>query len=210
MFFQKGVFIWLVSLFIIIHGVQGQYMYHDTGVDYLFPAENSVVNYHHVDLIWSSVSKAKSIKLQVATDELFTDIILDTTLYTLGYRLSGLERHKDYFWRIFNVDDQTATCRDISYTFFKTTSILIDESLSSGDVAIIPSWVDDREVLYIDNPYQKQYTFRIVTDRHELKFHHKGRLEAYAVKTDHWPRGTYIIRLQVEGSEGMIRQFSLN
>ena len=65
------------------------------------PENEKIVNQDSsVTLFWGTKGIVENYQLEVATDSLFSSLIVDDTLSTTLYELSGLDNDTRYFWRI--------------------------------------------------------------------------------------------------------------
>lgn len=67
---------------------------HHVNILYTNPLENQVVYHKNIQLNWQKSGSSLS-KLQVSTDENFTNIIVDTTIIDQQFNIQSLEKHKD-------------------------------------------------------------------------------------------------------------------
>ena len=86
-------------------------------------------------LVWDFVADATSYELQVATDELFTNIILTESLTGTSYTFSdALDEGTNYYWRITSLNDCGGSLTD-PYLF--TTENVNDINEIGGNAFII-------------------------------------------------------------------------
>ena len=164
--------------------------------EYLLPEENKVVFNQNIELKWHGSLLSKSYNLQVATDKNFEQKILDTFTEKQFCVIKKLARHKNYFWRIVH--------------FFKTTSIHMDESRKNTDVSLIPSWIDNKELIYIDNPEKLEYAVTVISLEEKCKkFSRKTNTEKQSILTQDWPRGRYIVDLKIGDRSNQVTEITL-
>ncbi|HEX9657939.1 MAG TPA: M1 family aminopeptidase [Bacteroidota bacterium] len=100
----------------------------------LAPANADTVFTDPTPLTWTQSQTAIGYHLQVATDPLFTSLILDdTTLVDTVRNLSGLTSHTEYYWRVRAFDNVSTTSWSLSWSF--TTGILT----SVGSAEVLPA-----------------------------------------------------------------------
>jgi hypothetical protein len=76
---------------------------------------------------WTSVDGALSYNLQVAYDEDFTDIMVDTELNVTSYSLTGLQANSTYYWRVMAIgSDMESQWSDVSSLTVGLEYFLID------------------------------------------------------------------------------------
>lgn len=179
--------------------------------NYLWPEENKVVYNRNIELKWRGNLQAAPYHLQIATDKYFEQKILDTFIDKQFCTIKKLARHKNYFWRI--VQDTTINdpeIKNMDYSFFKTTSILMDETRSSTDVSLIPSWLNNQELLYIDNPENLEYDVTVISmEENCKKFSRKTNTEKQGILTQDWPRGRYIVELKIGDRSNQVTEIML-
>jgi len=178
---------------------------------YLWPEENKVVFNRNIELKWQGSLPYKSYHLQVATDKNFEQKILDTFTDKQFCIIKKLARHKNYFWRIVS-DFMSigANNKNIEYSFFKTTSIHMDESRKNTYVYLIPSWIDNKELIYIDNPENLEYAVTVISLEEKCKkFSRKTNTEKQSILTQDWPRGRYIVDLKIGDMANQVTEFTL-
>ena len=65
------------------------------------PVDEKIVNQDSsVILFWGTKGIVANYQLEVATDSLFSSLVVDDTLSTTSYKLSGLDNDTRYFWRV--------------------------------------------------------------------------------------------------------------
>ncbi len=72
----------------------------------LNPADNGVVGNDTLEFRWQqSAAEVSRYWIEVATDSLFSDALIDSTVADTTYTFSNLEADKEYFWRVraFNI-----------------------------------------------------------------------------------------------------------
>jgi hypothetical protein len=183
----------------------------NNSANYLWPEENEVVFNRNIDLKWQGNLQAAPYHLQIATDKYFEQTILDTFIDKPYCTIIKLERHKNYFWRIVgDTSINDPEFKNIDYSFFKTTAILMDESRSNTDVSLIPSWVNNQELLYIDNPENLEYDVTVISvAENSKKFFRKTNSVKQGIMTQNWPRGRYIVELKIGEMANQVTEFVL-
>jgi hypothetical protein len=179
--------------------------------EYLWPEENEVVFNQNIELKWHASLPSKSYNLQVATDKNFEQKILDTFTEKQFCLIKKLARHKNYFWRIVHdVKDIDHKHKNTEYSFFKTTSIHMEESQNNTDVSLIPSWIDNNELIYIDNPEKLEYLVTVIRLEENSKiFSRKTNNEKQSILTQDWPRGRYIVDLKIGDRSNQFTEITL-
>jgi len=65
------------------------------------PPDEEMVNFEDtVKLMWGTRGIVSDYSLQVATDSLFTNLIVDETLSSASYEIGNLDNNVQYFWRV--------------------------------------------------------------------------------------------------------------
>ena len=72
----------------------------------VMPMDNTTDIYPVVDFLWSSVDCSVEYQLQVAQDNQFNNIILDTLLSNAAFDDLILDHHSTYYWRVGRWDSQ--------------------------------------------------------------------------------------------------------
>ncbi len=84
---------------------------------HISPANNSTALPTTVDLLWEKNPKAEQYILQVALDNFFESMLVDSTLDTNGFRLEGLANNKSYYWRIRALNNTGMSQWSTGWTF---------------------------------------------------------------------------------------------
>ena len=172
---------------------------------YILPPENKVVFYKEIFLSWENPNRNEDQRLQIATDRLFSEKILDTLVKTQAFIVPSLQKHTTYYWRVisnnYEVNDEV--------TFFKTTSIMIDESMNMESIEIIPTWMDDMALLYVDNPNFIDYNIKIYNQQNEVITNKSSRLEKFAIETESWLKGDYNIKVTLNNLKEYSKTFTI-
>jgi len=69
-----------------------------------FPADQGVIDGLKTKLQWQKQSNAVSYKVEVATDQNFSDLVVTSTVVTDFLSVTGLLRETDYYWRVTPVN----------------------------------------------------------------------------------------------------------
>ena len=130
---------------------------------------------------------------------------MDTLVKTQAFIVPSLQKHKTYYWRVisnnYEVNDEV--------TFFKTTSIMIDESMNMESIEIIPTWMDDMALLYVDNPNFIDYNIKIYNQQNEVITNKSSRLEKFAIETESWLKGDYNIKVTLNNLKEYSKTFTI-
>lgn len=98
------------------------------------PVNSAISQPTSVTLTWVADSNATMYDVQVATDNIFSNIILSTTVTTNSYSLSGLIDGTDYYWR---VQPRNMACSgNVSDAFLFTTGLTVCNILNSTNVPL--------------------------------------------------------------------------
>lgn len=174
---------------------------------YKLPPENKVVLYKDIYLQWENTNASGGNRLQLSRDKMFKDNIIDTVLSDHHFLIPALFPHKTYYWRVIHQSDTDAY--EHSFTFFKTSSIELDESESVSPLEIIPTWIEDTEVICIFNPALVKYTLQVTDDNSDTKLKRACSAEKFAFETASWPRGAYIMTFLIERNQHTFKTFVL-
>ena len=69
-----------------------------------FPANQGVIDGLKTKLQWQKQINAVSYKVEVATDQNFSDLVVSSTVVTDFLSVTGLQRETDYYWRVTPVN----------------------------------------------------------------------------------------------------------
>jgi len=169
-------------------------------IKYVYPTENQVVFYDHIRLQWNNKNPQTDQRLQVSCHKDFTYIILDTVLQGESFVLPKLEKNREFYWRIFADSSKTkASYQYFSFCFFKTTSLHLHDIEMMHDFQIIPSHIGNIQLLYVDNPNQKQYTISIFDIKNRVKvLEVKSKSSYQCIRTQNLVKGSYLMKLQID------------
>ena len=73
-------------------------------VSLISPADQGVIDGLKTELQWQKQSNAVSYKVEVATDQNFSDLVVSSTVVTDFLSVTGLQRETDYYWRVTPVN----------------------------------------------------------------------------------------------------------
>jgi len=213
-FVRSMVIIWVV-FHIINTEVIGQQSIpifgSENGNKYLLPEENKIVFNRNIELRWQGNPMSKRYHLQVATDKHFEQKVLDTIVDKQFCTIKKLARHKNYFWRVLG-NTHVPESKNIyaDYSFFKTTSIQLNDSRNINDISLIPSWVNNQELIYVDNPENLEYDITVISmEENCKKYTRTTNTEKQGIVTHNWPRGRYIVELKIGEAENQITEIML-
>ena len=185
---------------VITVGQQSKFPLHEAknGI-YLSPKENKVVYNRDIQLSWLDTGKNKNFNLQISMDKNFCILLLDTIIDDVFFSIRALNKHKEYFWRILDdQNDDGYNYQNAAYSFFKTTSMQIQEPMLNNKVVLIPAWIEEKEVIFIDNPDQVSYDVKVISQTEKCKkFSCKTSQEKQGIMTYGWPKGKYIVELKI-------------
>jgi hypothetical protein len=113
------------------------------------PQDEKIVNQDSsVTLFWGTKGIVANYQLEVATDSLFSSLIVDDTLSTTSYELSGLDNDTRYFWRIKAINSSGESEWSEAYNFLTAAPFITvvypngnEEFL--GDSTYIIRWKDN-------------------------------------------------------------------
>lgn len=182
-------------------GQQSKFPLYDAkNVIYLSPKENKVVYNRDIQLSWLDTGNNKNFNLQISMDKNFCNLILDTIVDDVFFTIRTLGKHKEYFWRILDYqNDDCYNYQNTAYSFFKTTSMQMQEPMQYyNKVVLIPAWIEEKEVIFIDNPDQVSYDVKVISQAEKCKkFSCKTSKEKQGILIYDWPRGRYIVELKI-------------
>ncbi|MGK0292863.1 MAG: reprolysin-like metallopeptidase [Pseudomonadales bacterium] len=73
-------------------------------ISLISPADQGVIDGLKTELQWQKQSNAVSYKVEVATDQNFSDLVVTSTVVTDFLSVTGLQRETDYYWRVTPVN----------------------------------------------------------------------------------------------------------
>ncbi|HQV67984.1 MAG TPA: hypothetical protein PLO48_14315 [Saprospiraceae bacterium] len=170
------------------------------------PTENQVVHYKNIYLTWENPCGDIS-KFQMAEDSDFQKVLIDTMLNNNSLTISELARHREYHWRVSNVSGQQIGT--FSESFFKTSSIQLDEYYNQNSVEFIPTWIGNNEILYVSNPEKIDCKIKIFDEKETMISQKCIKQEKFAFRTESWPRGMYKLILSFPDDSSHIKYFVL-
>lgn len=177
----------------------------DFHLDYTFPKENKVVFCKDILLSWTT--NLPTVRLQISTDKSFENPLIDTIVSTQHILIPALAKHSTYYWMVGPVS-KNITVAEVS-TFFKTTSILMDESVDTESIEIIPTWIEETALLYIDNPDGIKYQLSVINQNNEVVAQKSTKLERFALETESWPKGHYQLKLKMANHTEKTKSFAI-
>ena len=71
-----------------------------TPINLTFPVDQSVLDGLKTTLQWQKQDNAVSYKVEVATDQGFSDLVINSIVVTDFLSVTGLQRETDYYWRV--------------------------------------------------------------------------------------------------------------
>jgi len=94
------------------------------------PLNKSTNNPVDVNFKWKKINESLFYSLNISTDSLFNDIIINDTLIndTTKY-ISGLQRDKKYYWRVFAKDNLNNIYKSLEWSFFTVPEVQINPKL---------------------------------------------------------------------------------
>jgi len=97
------------------------------------PANNSSNLMPNVTLSWSNVSLALSYRVQVSTNNNFSNFILNTTTTSTSFQLQSLQLNTTYYWRVCSKNATDSSIWSSIYSFTTTDSV-------AQNINLIPGW----------------------------------------------------------------------
>ena len=110
----------------------------------LIPEDDAVHQKHNLNFSWSSSQWDSTYRIQIATNQLFTNLVVnDSTLTSNSYQANGLNEGKKYYWKV-NAKNSSGTSAFSNRRIFTTKlyppSNLIASVNSNYDVDLV--WAD--------------------------------------------------------------------
>ena len=170
------------------------------------PTENQVVFYKKVYLTWENPCGSVS-KFQMAENSDFQKVLIDTILNNNSLAIPELEKHREYHWRVSNVSEKEHGT--FSESFFKTSSIQLDENYNQNSVEFIPTWIGNNEILYVSNPQKIDCRIKIFDEKEMMISQKCIKEEKFAFRTESWPRGMYKLILSFPDDSSHTKYFVL-
>lgn len=177
-------------------------------VNYVGPAENGTVYHKDIKLHWDQPDQNNHFyRLEVSMEKSFAHIIIDTLLYEPRLSIADLAPKQEYYWRVNHKTNRTKPYFGDQYSFFKTTSTNINVSDVNSDIKIIPTWVGDQDIIYIDNPTEKYYDIIFKNIDIDQVYRHDNGSDGYIIRTNGWKKGRYDVEVYV--SDALVQTSSL-
>jgi hypothetical protein len=85
----------------------------------------------------------------------------------------------------------------------------MDQATTTETLEIIPAWMDEMALLYIDNPNHLKYEIKIYNQKNELVANKSSRLEKFAIETESWPKGDYKMHVVLNNNKEHSKNFSI-
>lgn len=165
--------------------------------EYIFPKENQVVFNCNLTLQWRSNASVSHQRLQISFSKNFDHSIIDTVLSGQSFILEKLEKNKEYYWRILMVVPDMNKPIYSDFSFFKTTSLQLQEPDQTLRLNLIPTYAGEQQVLYIDNPYHIHYVVEVKNARdNTMIFNRQSFSSSECIPTYKFPKGKYILTFQ--------------
>jgi hypothetical protein len=175
----------------------------------LHPVENSTIFHKDVKLSWEEYENISNFRLQVSSSRDFNSLDVDTLISKTNFVLNNLNDQAEYFWRVSAILDGHEN--DFSeLNFFKTTCVIINGQNESDKIKLIPTHIDENDVLYIDNPNVLTYQIDIVHENKDTKFQYQSASERMALTISKWPRGKYHVSVSNSVGDSSNRQVILH
>ena len=86
-------------------------------ISLISPADQDVIDGLKTELQWQKQSNAVSYKVEVATDQNFSDLVVTSTVVTDFLSVTGLQRETDYYWRVTPVNSCGVAAAGSVYRF---------------------------------------------------------------------------------------------
>jgi subtilisin-like proprotein convertase family protein len=110
-------------------------------VSLLLPADGSVLEGLATKLEWQSQDNAVSYKVEVATDENFSAIVINSTVNTASMAVSGLQRETIHYWRVTPINSCGAADAGNLYSFI-TPNLFQAQDLPVTIVSDVPNSIE--------------------------------------------------------------------
>lgn len=127
---------------------------------------------------------------------------MDTILNDHLFTIKSLKENKEYYWRILNESEKIGKQNYNDYSFFKTTSLLLQYEKNTSGLNLIPTYAGDQQLLLIDNPLCKNYSITIVNIEEKIrKIDRTTSSASQWIPTYKLPKGNYILRIHIPEQE---------
>lgn len=166
-------------------------------IQYIYPQENQTIYYKNITLSWSNGSVPHSGIIQISENKEFTKIITESQVTQNSYSTSALGKCREYYWRVLSMDKKS----DGQYSFFKTTTLLLHFQTPCC-LNIIPTSIEDKALIYVDNPEFRNYNIAIHDlDNFERVLERHSASEYQCIPVYKFRKGRYLIRIKVPDEE---------
>ena len=98
------------------------------------PANNAITQEISLPLTWEANANATTYDVQIATDELFANIIKEATVATNTYNAAGLAEATSYFWRVLPKNESCEGVYSTANTF--ETGRIVCDAFASANVPL--------------------------------------------------------------------------
>ncbi|MBC7884205.1 MAG: hypothetical protein H7X99_01930 [Saprospiraceae bacterium] len=176
---------------------------------YVIPTENEMVYYKAVTLVWEKISESGKYHLQLSNTKDFSGLILDTIICHTSMTTPHLKNHTEYFWRVRDLGPGCEVYDFVDFNFFKTTSIVMEETKEDNIVNIYPTHIKGLEVLYFDNPESVNFEIKISDASSKDHYVQRCKADRKGITTASWPRGSYEVTITTHNHEPQVRKFVL-
>ena len=173
----------------------------DPKIIYIHPAENETVYCKDILLRWQPTLCTQRYHIQISDSKSFNKIILDSVISDSEIRIAKLNNFSEIFWRVRALGDHGNDANFDTFTFFKTSNIVVSNQSPSKNILVIPTSIDGQEILFIDNPDNLSYQIRIYDAERHIKFKHIVRAQKYGLATRFWARGKYEVDINVDDGQ---------
>ena len=166
--------------------------------DLVSPPQNAVKVEPTVILSWMSASKATSYKVEVSTDENFSQLVYEkgkivgqsTLPIQLGVNMK-------YYWRVASENDNGVSAWSSTWNF--TTSVVssVTDNPSTNGVTIMPQPVTDVMTLSLGSTWENGFTFYLYNMNGDLVMANDYLASAsmITIPTEGLLSGTYVVRI---------------
>jgi hypothetical protein len=171
-------------------------------IKYIYPQENQVVYFQNLQLNWQNIQGKSNQRLQISCSKNFEIMFMDTILNDHLFTIKSLKENKEYYWRILNESEKIGKQNYNDYSFFKTTSLLLQYEKNTSGLNLIPTYAGDQQLLLIDNPLCKNYSITIVNIEEKIrKIDRTTSSASQWIPTYKLPKGNYILRIHIPEQE---------
>jgi hypothetical protein len=178
----------------------------------LSPIEGEIFSGDLLALSWEAVDFADVYTVEVATDEDFTDIIIQqaTNVLQLFVPLDPVLDAGTYYWRVIPGNSCGIAEGDANVGFFDAAEPSSTTELSDYSIRLSPNPTKDIAWLYLEGPVDKDLNIQIFDAKGQLLANIPAddyQMQQKQVKIDlsSYPSGTYFIQLGNKWSKKLVK-----